>query len=180
LFPGTGFENEIGAGEGEGYSVNIPFLPYTDDETYLWAFEEIVPPLIRAFQPDLVVTQLGVDTFCNDPLTKLNLTIDCFEEVVRRIKTIAPRWVALGGGGYDISNVARAWTLAWAVMNEVKLNNALPEAYLEKAARLGIYEKELRGRSSLRLHGRGEEIQRETKRVVDYIKKVVFPKVSAR
>ena len=99
----------------------------------------------HAFHPDLVVTQLGVDTFYNDPLTKLNLSIHCFEKVIRRIKEIAPRWVALGGGGYDISNVARAWTLAWAVMNDVDLKEDLPESYLEKAARLGIYEKELRG-----------------------------------
>ncbi len=179
LFPGTGFENEIGEGVGEGYSVNVPFLPYTNDETYLWAFEEIVPPLIHAFHPDLVVTQLGVDTFCNDPLTKLNLSIHCFEKVIRRVKEIAPRWVALGGGGYDISNVARAWTLAWALMNDVELKDELPEPYLEKAARLGIYEKKLRGENSSPHHTQREDIRRETKRVVDYVEKVVFPKVSA-
>jgi len=179
LFPGTGFENEIGKGEGEGYSVNIPFLPYVDDEIYLWAFEETVPSLIEAFQPDLVVTQLGVDTFYNDPLTKLNLSIRCFEKVVQRIKEIAPRWVALGGGGYDISNVARAWALAWASMNGVVLSETLPEAYLEKAARLGVYEKELRGRSPVPVYGKRDDIQRDAERVVDYIRKVVFPKVSA-
>jgi acetoin utilization protein AcuC len=179
LFPGTGFENEIGEGAGEGYSVNLPFLPFTDDETYLWAFEEIVPPLIHAFQPDLVVTQLGVDTFYNDPLTRLNLSIHGFEKVIRRIKEIAPRWVALGGGGYDISNVARAWTLAWAVMNDIELKEDLPEAYLEKAARFGIYEKELRGKNYPSHYSKQEDIHREAKRVVDYIKKAVFPKVSA-
>jgi acetoin utilization protein AcuC len=179
LFPGTGFENEIGAGEGEGYSVNIPFLPYADDEIYLWTLEEIVPPLVDAFRPDLVVTQLGVDTFYNDPLTKLNLTIHGFERVIRRIREVAPRWVALGGGGYDISNVARAWTLAWALMNGVELGEPLPESYLEKAARLGIHEKELKGRNSPPPYGRQEEIHQEARRVVDYIKRVVFPKVSA-
>jgi acetoin utilization protein AcuC len=180
LFPGTGFENEIGEGEGEGYSVNVPFLPYADDETYLWAFEEIVPPLIDAFQPDLVVTQLGVDTFFSDPLTKLNLSIYCFERVIHRIKEIAPRWVALGGGGYDISNVARAWSLAWAVMNDVEMEESLPEAYLEKAARLGIYEKELRGKTHPPRYNKREDIERDTERVVHYIKKVVFPKVSVK
>jgi acetoin utilization protein AcuC len=179
LFPGTGFESEIGVGEGEGYSVNIPLLPYTDDETYLWAFEEVVPPLIRAYQPDLVVTQLGVDTFYNDPLTKLNLSIHCFEKVLRRIKAIAPRWVALGGGGYDISNVARAWALAWGVMNGVEMNEPLPEAYIEMSGRFGIYEKELRGRNSPPRYSKREDVQRDTDRVVQYIKKVVFPKVSA-
>ena len=178
LFPGTGFENEIGEGRGEGFSVNIPFLPYTDDETYLWAFDEIVPPLMDAFRPDLVVTQLGVDTFFNDPLAKLNLSIRCFEKVVRRMKAMAPRWVALGGGGYDVSNVARAWALAWAVMNDVELKEDLPESYREKAARLGIYDRELRGRNGPPDYEGREEIRREAGRVVEYIKKVVFPKVS--
>jgi acetoin utilization protein AcuC len=178
LFPGTGFENEIGEGKGEGYSVNIPFLPFTDDETYFWAFEEVVPPIIDAFHPDLVVAQLGVDAFYNDPLTRLNLSIRGFERVVRRIKEISPRCVALGGGGYDVSNVARAWTLAWAVMNDIDLKEDLPESYREKAARLGIYDKELRGKGHPPHYEKQEDIRREAKRVVDYIKKVVFPKVS--
>jgi hypothetical protein len=64
-------------------------------------------------------------------------------------------------------------------MNGVELNEALPEAYLERAGRLGIHDRELRGKTRPPLYGRREELQRETKRVVDYIKKVVFPKVSA-
>jgi len=179
LFPGTGFENEIGIGKGEGYSVNLPFPPYTDDETYLSAFEEIVPPLICAYQPDLVVTQLGVDTFYSDPLTNLNLTIHGFERLIQRIKKIAPRWVALGGGGYNISNVARAWTLAWALMNSIELKEDLPEAYIEMEAKFGIYERKLRGKESPPVCGKREEIRRETDRVVEYIKNIVFPKVCA-
>jgi len=177
LFPGSGFEYEIGEGEGEGYSVNLPFPPYTDDELYLWAFEEIVPPLIRAFQPDVVVTQLGVDTFYNDPLTNLHLSIFGFEKVVRRIKDLAPRWVALGGGGYDVSNVARAWTLAWAVMNGIELSEELPGSYLEKAAGVGIYEKKLRGGLKSSPHSERKDIRTEAERVVSYIKETVFPRV---
>jgi acetoin utilization protein AcuC len=177
LFPGTGYEYEIGEGKGEGYSVNLPFPPYTDDEVYLWAFEEIVPPLIRAFRPDIVVTQLGVDSFYNDPLTNLHLTIHGYEKVLRQIKDLAPRWVALGGGGYDVSNVARAWTLAWAVMNEVELSNELPESYIKKAARLGIYEKELRGGPKSHPHSQRKDIRTEAERVVSYLKETVFPKV---
>ena len=177
LFPGSGFEYEMGEGEGEGYSVNLPFLPYTDDEVYFWAFEEIVPPLIRAFQPDVVVTQLGVDTFYNDPLTNLHLSIFGFEKVVRRIKDLAPRWVALGGGGYDVSNVARAWTLAWAVMNGIELSEELPVSYLEKAAGVGIYEKKLRGGLKSSPHSERKDIRTEAERVVSYIKETVFPRV---
>jgi len=179
LFPGTGFEHEIGEGKGEGYSVNLPFPPETDDEVYFWAFEEIVPPLINAFRPDVVVSQLGVDTFYNDPLTNLHLSIFGFEKVVRQIKDLAPRWVALGGGGYDISNVARAWTLAWAVMNNIELGEELPESYLEKASKAGAHEKELRGGLKSSPHTESKDIRTEAERVVKYIKETVFPKVGA-
>jgi acetoin utilization protein AcuC len=175
LFPGTGFEYEIGEGKGEGYAVNLPYPPYTDDEVYVWAFEEIVPPLIHAFRPDVVVTQLGVDSFYNDPLTTLQLSMLGFEKVVRRIKELAPRWVALGGGGYDISNVARAWTLAWAVMNGIELSEELPKSYLEKAAKVGIYERVLRGDPPPR--SPSEQIRTEVERIVNYLKKTIFPKV---
>lgn len=179
LFPGTGFEYEIGEGEGEGYSVNLPFPPYTDDESYLWAFEEIVPELIDRFKPDVVVTQLGVDTFFDDPLTNLHLSMDGFEKVLRRMKTLAPKWVALGGGGYNVSNVARAWALAWAVMNGVELNEDLPEAYVRIATEFGIHDKKLRSDRSPLFHSEKKEIQAEVERVVNYIKSIVFPKVGA-
>jgi len=179
LFPGSGFEYEIGEGKGKGYSVNVPLLPYTDDEIYLWAFEEIVPPLVRAFQANVVVTQLGVDTFFNDPLTNLHLTILGYEKVVRRMKSLVQRWIALGGGGYDISNVARAWTLTWAVMNGIELKEDLPDAYLEKAAKWGTHETKLREVPGWARHGERSEIRKETERVVEYIKKTVFPIVGA-
>jgi acetoin utilization protein AcuC len=177
LFPGTGFEYEIGEGEGEGYSVNVPFLSDTDDEVYVWTFEEIVPPLIHAFKPDIVVTQLGVDSFHDDPLTNLRLTIHSYEKIIRRIKDLAPRWVALGGGGYDISNVARAWTLAWAVMNGIELSDELPESYVKKAASLGVHDKELRGSARSYPHRQRADIRTEAERVVSYLKETVFPKV---
>ena len=179
LFPGTGFEYEIGEGKGEGYAINLPFPPYTDDEVYVWAFEEIVPPLIHAFRPDVVLTQLGVDSFYNDPLTNLQLSMIGFEKVVRRIKELAPRWVALGGGGYDLSNVARAWTLAWAVMNGIELSEELPKSYVEIAAKVGIYEKELRGKPESSSGRQSEENRTEVERIVDYLKKTVFPKLRA-
>lgn len=177
LFPGSGFEHEIGEGEGEGYAVNLPFAPYTDDETYLWAFEEIVPPLLDRFKPDVVVTQLGVDSFYNDPLTNLHLTIYGYEKVIRRIRQVAHRWVALGGGGYDISNVARAWSLAWAVMNGVELEDELPESYVKKAEKLGVHEKKLRGDPRTHLQDQRDDVRLEAERVVRYLKKTVLPKV---
>jgi acetoin utilization protein AcuC len=180
LFPGTGFEYEMGEEEGEGYSVNFPFLSGTDDEVYVWAFEEVVPDFIRAFQPDIVVTQLGVDSFYDDPLTNLHLTIRCFEKVVRRMRSMASRWVGLGGGGYNISNVARAWTLAWAVMNGVEVPDELPKAYLEEAAKFGVHERSLRGAPKLPFRSWKGDIRREAERIADYLKKTVLPKVKPK
>jgi acetoin utilization protein AcuC len=177
LFPGTGFEYEIGEGEGEGYSVNLPFPPHTDDELYVWVFEEVVPELIQAFRPDIVVTQLGVDTFYNDPLTKLDVSIFGYERVLRGIRDLAPRWVALGGGGYDVFNVARAWTLAWAIMNGVELREELLKSFLKERTGTGIEGRELRGRMRTPRHTQSGENRAEMERVVHYIKEKVFPKV---
>jgi len=124
-----------------------------------------------------VVTQLGVDTFYDDPLTNLQLSIFGYERVLKRIKDLAPRWVALGGGGYNISNVARAWTLAWSVMNGMELNEDLPESFFKEAEKVGIEERELRGNPRTPPHSLNEESREEIERVVGYIKKTIFPKV---
>ena len=126
LFPGTGFVEEMGEGVGYGYSINFPFPPHTGDAPYLEAFRALVPPLVRRFDPDVVVSQLGCDTHWRDPLTHMNLTTNGFEAVVREIKPLAPRWLALGGGGYDLSVVPRAWTLAYGVMIGREFPDELP------------------------------------------------------
>ncbi len=129
LFPGTGFVPEMGAGAGLGYSVNLPLLPYTDDEIYLWAFREVVPPLVRAFAPDVLVTQLGIDGYHSDPLTHLQLTSRGYVEVVREFGRLGIPWLALGGGGYDLSAVARCWTLAYGVMLDVEWPDQIPGTF---------------------------------------------------
>jgi acetoin utilization protein AcuC len=138
LFPGTGFVAEMGEGAGLGFSVNLPLQPFTDDLVYGPAFEAVVPPLLRAFKPDVLVLQLGIDSHRTDPLTHLSLTVQGFTRVVRRLLDLAPRVVALGGGGYDLPNVARAWTSAWAAMNDVTLDEALPRDCHEDMATLGL------------------------------------------
>ncbi|MGK7878105.1 MAG: acetoin utilization protein AcuC [Xenococcaceae cyanobacterium] len=132
LFPGTGGVEEIGQGSGSGYSVNIPLPPGTGDETYLWAFSEIVPPLMKRFNADVVVTQLGVDTHYADPLAQLALTAEGHLALFEALNQMAPCWLALGGGGYDISVVPRSWTLAFGVMSNQSFPNPLPTAYRSK------------------------------------------------
>jgi acetoin utilization protein AcuC len=138
LFPGTGFVAEMGEGEGLGYAVNLPLQPFTDDTVYHAAFEAVVPPLVTAFRPDVLVLQLGIDSHRTDPLTHLSLTVQGFTRAVRRLLGLVPRVVALGGGGYDLTNVARAWTAAWAAMNDVELAPALPSECHADMRRLGL------------------------------------------
>ncbi|TAN63939.1 acetoin utilization protein AcuC [bacterium] len=131
LFPGTGFAADTGTKDGKGFSVNLPLPPGTGDELFIKAFHEVVPPFVEAFRPDVLVTQLGVDTFATDPITHLNLTTNGFEEMLCAFKSMGVPWVALGGGGYDLSNVSRAWTLAWAVMNDVMAPEAVPLEFMK-------------------------------------------------
>ena len=142
LFPGTGFVDEIGTGAGKGYSVNVPLPPYTDDETYLWAFQQTVPPLLERFKADIVVTQLGVDTHHNDPLAQLALTTVGQTALFEALDRLAPRWLALGGGGYDIGVVPRAWTVAFGIMSGQSFPDELPEQYRARCGGQWLQDRE--------------------------------------
>jgi len=142
----------------------------SDDELFLHAFDEIVPLLIEDFKPDIVVSQLGVDTFRNDPLAHLNYTTNGFCEAVRKIKAMSPKWVALGGGGYDVDIVARTWTLAWAIMNGGEAPDKVPEAFLEQYGQMGIRNLKLRDEPYV-MEARSKELMmKEVDRVIGYIK----------
>jgi len=142
LFPGTGEVSETGSGRGRGYSVNLPLAPHTDDEVYLWAFEQVVPPLLDAFKAPITVTQLGIDTHYLDPLAHLALTTHGYTRVIQRLKELCPRWVALGGGGYDMAVVARAWTLAYGVMVGREWPNEIPLSYQERYGIKRLHDEE--------------------------------------
>ena len=161
LFPGTGFEEDMGAGQGTGYSVNVPLAPYTDDDAYVWAFEQVVPPLLEAYQPDVLVTQLGIDTYHADPLTHLALTTRGYLQVVRSLAESARSipWVALGGGGYDLSAVARCWALAYGVMADSEWPNEVPETQRERLGTATLRDVEI--------HGIPEEMRAATRRFAE-------------
>jgi len=113
LFPWGGFEDEIGEGAGLGYNVNLSLPPGTFDAAYLAAFDQLVPPLVQAFKPDLFVLELGMDTLAGDPLTHLNLTNNVHVEIVKRMQSFEKPVLVLGGGGYNVENTVRGWALAW-------------------------------------------------------------------
>jgi acetoin utilization protein AcuC len=115
-FPGTGFPHKTGHGEAEGMAVNVALPPHTGDAGWLRAFFAVVPPLLRAFEPEILVTQLGCDTHRLDPLAQLDLTVDAHRHCYAALHELArevtgSRWVAVGGGGYEtVQVVPRSWT----------------------------------------------------------------------
>ncbi len=113
LFPGTGFEDEIGVGDGLGYSVNIPLPPGTYDEAYLKALDEVVYPLIESYDPDVLVLEAGADTLASDPLAQLRLTNNVHATVTEKLMSFQKPLLVTGGGGYNIENTVRAWSLIW-------------------------------------------------------------------
>lgn len=115
LFPGTGFEYEIGKGKGKGYCVNVPLPVGTYDQAYMRAFEAIVEPLVLAYKPDVIVFELGADGLVGDPLAHLNLTNNTYAHIIDYLMSLEKPILAAGGGGYNISNTVRAWALAWSI-----------------------------------------------------------------
>jgi acetoin utilization protein AcuC len=175
LFPGTGFVEEMGTGKGKGYAVNLPFPPGADDTLFLEGFTAIIPPLVEAYKPDLVVTQLGVDTFHDDPLAHGDVTTSGFVAVLRQLKALAPRWIATGGGGYNLTNVARAWTLAWSVMNSVELPDVLPEGVLPLLHQAGYEGQTLRDPEHPTSQARQNRLRVEVQAAIAYLERHVFP-----
>jgi len=131
LFPGTGFQEELGEGEGRGYAVNLPLPPYTLDEDYLRAFEAIVPPIVQNYRPEVIVMQNGVDAHYQDELGHLALTTHAYAEVAGRTHQLAHehaqgRLVAVGGGGYSYLSVPRCWTLIFGQLAGLEVEDHIP------------------------------------------------------
>jgi acetoin utilization protein AcuC len=139
LFPGTGFPEEVGTGDGRGTSVNVALPPGTDDAEWAAAFEAVVPDVLRAYRPEILVTQLGCDTHVLDPLAHLALSVDGQARTYARLHALAHelcggRWVVLGGGGYEIVHVVpRSWTLALAEVTGAAVPDTLPDDWREMA-----------------------------------------------
>ncbi len=117
IFPGTGFENEIGFADGTGYAVNLPLPQGTFDRAYVQAFSEIVNPLVDAYDPQYIVLEMGMDCLSGDPLAHLELTNNAYADVLEKTLQFLKPTLVIGGGGYNPENTARGWALAWSVMS---------------------------------------------------------------
>lgn len=139
LFPGTGNLNERGTGKGYGFSFNIPVDAYTEDDSWLDCYKKAIYDVASFFKPDVILTQNGADSHYWDPLTHLSLTMKAYKEIPKVAHEIAHqfcngRWIAVGGGGYDIWRVVpRAWSYIWFEMtNNQSTFDKIPESWLEE------------------------------------------------
>ena len=175
LYPWSGYESEIGEGEGRGYTVNFPLEPGSDDEVFNFALDEALFPLIKAFSPDIIVSLVGADTMVSDPLTHLKLTNNSYQRAVREMTTLCPKILALGGGGYDLYRTARCWTLAWSVLNN--LEPADEFAGLVGGMMFGPEQEvgSLYDHPYLTDGESKDKAMAETERVAAYIREEVFP-----
>ncbi|MBK6885761.1 MAG: acetoin utilization protein AcuC [Tetrasphaera sp.] len=139
LFPGTGWARDIGHGPGLGYAVNVALPPGTRDSAWLRALRSAIIPVVRAFRPQVMITQHGCDTHAQDPLAHLMLSVDAQREAMIQLHELAHelcdgKWVALGGGGYELVGVVpRSWThlTAIAAHRPVPLTTMVPDSWQE-------------------------------------------------
>jgi len=142
LFPGTGRPSETGGAGAPGSAANVALPAGTGDAGWLRAFHAVVPPLLRAFRPTVLVSQHGCDTHWLDPLANLQLSIDAQRAAHAAIHELAHqvaggRWLLTGGGGYELLQVVpRTWThlLAEAAGHPVDPAARIPAAWRDYAA----------------------------------------------
>ena len=139
LFPGSGWPHEVGGPGAPGTVANIAMPAGTNDQGWLRALHAVVPDLLGAFKPQVLVTQQGVDTHFEDPLAHLLVSLDgqrmAFEAIHRWAHRYAGgKWIALGGGGYEwVDVVPRAWAhlIAEAIGQPIDPQTALPDGFHE-------------------------------------------------
>lgn len=143
LFPGTGFPGDIGGPDARGSAVNVALAPGTRDASWLRALHAVVPSLVRAFDPDVLVTQQGCDSHYADPLAHMALSLDAQRTAYTTLHDLAHevadgKWIALGGGGYELIDVVpRAWThlTAIAAHRPIDLETEVPAVWREHVRR---------------------------------------------
>ncbi len=158
LFPGTGFPSEVGGPGAEGTAVNVALPAGTRDAGWLRAFHAVVPPLVEAFRPEVIVSQHGCDAHHLDPLTNLKVTVDAQRELALSVSALARRfcdgrWIATGGGGYEVVQVVpRAWAhlVGIAAGHPVHLQTPTPQPWRD-------YVRERYGKDAPTLMGEGAD-----------------------
>lgn len=176
FYPYSGFVDEVGCGAGYGCSVNIPLVPHSDDLIFEQAFQRVVMPLIAGFSPDILVTQMGADLLRTDPLTRLEGTTAFMQYAGRQFLAAGIPWVALGGGGYDRLNVARAWTLLWGTMIGAQVEDKFSPAFQSTVDDLGENCQYLRDKPHLAAPDDFARAQQALDKNLSFIERHIFPR----
>jgi len=187
LFPGTGFADDVGGPAAEGQAVNVALPPGTADSAWLRAFDATVPALLRAFGPEMLVTQHGCDSHTLDPLAHLALSLDAQRASYAALHDLAHelcggRWLATGGGGYEVVDVVpRAWAhlVAIAAHRPIDPLTAVPEAWREyvrsRCARVAPARMTDGGHTDFKSWATGADPADPVDRAVLATRKAVFP-----
>jgi acetoin utilization protein AcuC len=176
LFPGTGFEEDLGHGEGRGFSVNFPLPVGTYDAAFVKVFDRGALPVIRAFDPDVIVLEIGMDALAGDPLAHLHLSNNAYADVVQGVRDLGKPILATGGGGYHVENTVRGWALCWSVLcgdqaDHDAMSFGMGGVLLETTEWTGG----LRDRMLLSDAGRRSAVDREVDAMLRRVRRTVFP-----
>lgn len=182
LFPGSGAVEEIGEDAGEGSALNVPLAPHTESESYLEAFERVVPYALEHFAPDILVTQCGADAHFKDPLADLLLSSHTYETLFRQLFTLADEHtnghvLCTLGGGYHFDAVARVWTLLALLIQDIEPPESIPSEWREQ------WQAELNDSLSSTLHdqtpsfdvGRQSAIEEENRQTSKQVLELLAP-----
>jgi acetoin utilization deacetylase AcuC-like enzyme len=133
LYPGTGFQDEVGQGEGEGYTVNVPLPPLTSHELYLKAVKEIAVPIAEQYKPQIILVSNGFDAHHLDPISSLQLTAGTYREIMKIAMQLANDYcggklVVTLEGGYSLEALPRCITSVLSQLSgfDVKVNDPQP------------------------------------------------------
>ncbi len=141
LFPGTGEMHEMGRGLASGLKFNLPLPPYSSDQSLIYSFDQLVPPLLRNFKPEFIMFVCGVDAHGGDPLSDMNYSSASYTHSVRSLRNLAEelcdgRLAIFGAGGYSVGTCALRWTEVMAALLEHPLPDFLPPAWRDEFKQL--------------------------------------------
>ena len=132
IYPGTGPAEDVGTGEGRGFTVNIPFTAGCGDASYRGATESIIEPILSEFRPDVILVSLGIDAHYRDPLTSLTLSSPAYVDLMSRTAALAARlcgsrFVIALEGGYHLEALSEVVAGVVAALEGRSLPLALTE-----------------------------------------------------
>ncbi len=138
FYPGTGAADEIGRDRGRGFTVNVPLEVGAVDEDYQQVFDEVVIPVIRQFEPDLVIVSAGFDAHDRDPLGGMRLSTGAFGAMTAALRVVADecclgRIVAVAEGGYDLESLAASLDASIAALADNTVQPVWPSSSIASA-----------------------------------------------